>query len=177
MSRIGKSPVPLPTGVEVLLAEKDIKIKGKLGELQVAQTPEIRISVVDNQILIELEDDSKRAHQIWGLYRSILNNMVHGVSEGFVKKLEIQGVGYRAAVQGKQLKLDLGYSHSILFNIPEGISIACEKPTDIAVSGRDKQMVGQVAAEIRSFRKPEPYKGKGIRYVGEYVRRKEGKKK
>ena len=177
MSRIGKSPVVLPAGVEVLIAENDITVKGKLGELQMKQTPEVRVSLEDNQVLFAPQDESARARALWGLLRSNLNNMVQGVSEGFSKKLELQGVGYRAAIKGKQLKLELGYSHSVLYDIPEGITIACEKPTDISVTGRDKQKVGQVASEIRSFRKPEPYKGKGIRYVGEYVRRKEGKKK
>ena len=177
MSRIGKSPVVLPAGVEVLIAENDITVKGKLGELQMKQTPEVRVSLEDNQVLFAPQDESARASALWGLLRSNLNNMVQGVSEGFSKKLELQGVGYRAAIKGKQLKLELGYSHSVLYDIPEGITIACEKPTDISITGRDKQKVGQVASEIRSFRKPEPYKGKGIRYVGEYVRRKEGKKK
>ena len=177
MSRIGKNPVSLPVGVEVFLAEKEVKFKGKLGELQMVLSPEVHISVADNLVTLEPVDQSKRARQMWGLLRSNVSNMVQGVSEGFTKKLEIQGVGYRAAMQGKKLKLELGYSHSVLYDIPEGITVTCEKPTDISVKGRDKQTVGQVAAEIRSFRKPEPYKGKGIRYVGEYVRRKEGKKK
>lgn len=177
MSRVGRTPIAVPDGVEVRIAESDITVKGKLGELQMALTPEVRVRLDKNQVLFELEDDSNRGRKLWGLCRSSVSNMVTGVSEGFTKKLEIQGVGYRAAVQGKKLKLDVGYSHSVLYDIPEGITIACEKPTDIAITGRDKQAVGQVAAEIRSFRKPEPYKGKGIRYVGEYVRRKEGKKK
>jgi large subunit ribosomal protein L6 len=177
MSRIGKNPVSLPVGVEVFLAEKEVKFIGILGELQMVLSPEVHISVADNLVTLEPVDQSKRARQMWGLLRSNVSNMVQGVSEGFTKKLEIQGVGYRAAMQGKKLKLELGYSHSVLYDIPEGITVTCEKPTDISVKGRDKQTVGQVAAEIRSFRKPEPYKGKGIRYVGEYVRRKEGNKK
>jgi large subunit ribosomal protein L6 len=177
MSRIGRNPIAVPSGVEVRIAENDISVKGKLGELQMALSSEVSVTMEDNQLSFEPRDDSNRARQLWGLYRASVNNMVQGVSEGFSKRLEIQGVGYRAAVQGKKLKLDLGYSHSVLYDIPDGITIKCEKPTDIAVAGRDKQIVGQVAAEIRSFRKPEPYKGKGIRYVGEYVRRKEGKKK
>ena len=177
MSRIGRSPIAVPDGVEVRIADNDITIKGKLGELQMVLASEIRVTMEDKQIMFETKDDSNRTRQLWGLCRSNVSNMVVGVSEGFTKRLEILGVGYRAAVQGKQLKLDVGYSHSVLYDIPEGITINCEKPTDIAVTGRDKQAVGQVAAEIRSFRKPEPYKGKGIRYVGEYVRRKEGKKK
>jgi len=177
MSRIGKNPIAVPSGVEVRIAENDISVKGKLGELQMALASEVRITMENDQLLFEQIDESNRARQLWGLFRANVNNMVQGVSEGFTKSLEIQGVGYRAAVQGKKLKLDLGYSHSVLYDIPDGITITCEKPTDIAITGRDKQMVGQVAAEIRSFRKPEAYKGKGIRYVGEYVRRKEGKKK
>ena len=177
MSRIGKAPIPVPAGVEVRIAEKDITVKGKLGELRMALAPEIRFTLEDNQVLLAPRDKTKRARQMWGLFRSNVNNMVQGVSEGFIKKLEIQGVGYRAAVQGNQLKLDVGFSHSVLYDIPEGITITCARPTEITVTGRSKQVVGQVAAEIRSFRKPEPYKGKGIRYVGEYVRRKEGKKK
>ncbi len=177
MSRVGKSPVAVPDGVEVRLAADAITIKGKLGEMQMAVNPEVRVIQEDKQILFEPEDNSIHTRKIWGLCRSHVHNMVVGVSEGFSKNLEIQGVGYRAAVEGKKLKLDVGYSHPVYYDIPEGITITCEKPTDIAVTGRDKQMVGQVAAEIRSFRKPEPYKGKGIRYKDEYVRRKEGKKK
>jgi large subunit ribosomal protein L6 len=177
MSRVGKNPIAVPDGVEVRIADSDITVKGKLGELQLALMPEVRVTMENNQLLFEPEDESSRARKLWGLYRANVNNMVQGVSAGFTKNLEIQGVGYRAAVQGKKLKLDVGYSHSVLYDIPEGITITCEKPTAIAVTGRDKQAVGQVAAEIRSFRKPEPYKGKGIRYVGEYIRRKEGKKK
>ena len=177
MSRIGKNPIAVPSGVEVRIAEHDISVKGKLGELQMALSSEVHISMANDQLLFEVIDESNRARQLWGLFRANVSNMVQGVSEGFTKSLEIQGVGYRAAVQGKKLKLDLGYSHSIHYDIPDGITITCEKPTDIAITGPDKQAVGQVAAEIRSFRKPEPYKGKGIRYVGEYVRRKEGKKK
>lgn len=177
MSRIGRAPIEVPDGVQVSVADTNITVKGGLGELKIVQVPEIKVSISDGKILLEPMDQTKRSRQIWGLFRANMNNMIQGVSKGFTKKLEIQGVGYRAAVQGKQLKLDVGYSHSVLYDIPDGINIACERPTDIAVTGRDKQKVGQVAAEIRSFRKPEPYKGKGIRYVGEYVRRKEGKKK
>ena len=177
MSRVGKNPIAVPDGVEVRIADSDITVKGKLGELQLALIPEVRVRLENNQLLFEPEDESSRARKLWGLCRANVNNMVQGVSAGFTKNLEIQGVGYRAAVPGKQLKLDVGYSHAVLYDIPEGITVTCERPTLIAVAGRDKQAVGQVAAEIRSFRKPEPYKGKGIRYVGEYVRRKEGKKK
>lgn len=177
MSRIGRSPINVPEGVQVSVADNNITVKGSLGELQICRAPEIEILVSDGKVLLKPTEETKRSRQIWGLFRSNVNNMIQGVSKGFTKKLEIQGVGYRAAVQGKQLKLDVGYSHSVLYDIPDGITIACERPTDIAVTGRDKQKVGQVAAEIRSFRRPEPYKGKGIRYVGEYVRRKEGKKK
>jgi large subunit ribosomal protein L6 len=177
MSRVGKNPVTVPDGVEVRLEDGAIAVKGKLGELQMALVPEVRVTREDNLLTVAPEDDSIRARKMWGMTRASIDNLVVGVSEGFTRNLEIQGVGYRAAVEGKKLKLDLGYSHSIYFDIPEGITITCEKPTDIAVTGRDKQVVGQVAAEIRAFRKPEPYKGKGIRYKDEYVPRKEGKKK
>lgn len=177
MSRIGKSPIAVPSGVEVAIAGLDVMVKGKLGQLQTKLPDGIDVVREDDQILVKPKDESKRGRQMWGLSRTLLGNMVSGVSEGFTKHLEIQGVGYRAAVQGKTLKLDLGYSHTVEYPVPEGVSIACEKPTSIAISGADKQLVGQVAAEIRAFRKPEPYKGKGIRYEGEYVRRKEGKKK
>ncbi len=177
MSRIGKSPVPIPDGVEVQIAGQDVTVKGKLGELSVCLVSEVSITQGDDVLVVQPVDDSRVARQMWGLSRSLVNNLVVGVSQGFTINLEIQGVGYRAAVQGQSLNLDLGYSHQVKFPIPNGINIACEKPTLISVQGADRQQVGQVAAEIRRFRKPEPYKGKGIRYEGEYVRRKEGKKK
>ena len=177
MSRVGMMPVAVPSGVDVQISDSEVMVKGKLGQLSTSLAPEVDVARESDQIVIKPKDQTKRSRQMWGLSRSLISNMVTGVSEGFTKRLEIQGVGYRAAVQGKMLKLDLGYSHTVEFPIPENIKIACEKPTSIAVTGADKQAVGQVAAEIRAFRKPEPYKGKGIRYEGEYVRRKEGKKK
>ena len=177
MSRVGKNPVSVPDGVEVTIDGAAVAVKGKLGSLQATIAPEVSAQVDNGQVSVTPRGDDKRSRQMWGLTRSIINNMVVGVSQGFHKDLQIEGVGYRAAVEGKTLTLDLGYSHRIRYPIPDGIEIACERPTAIRVTGYDRQAVGQVAAEIRAFRKPEPYKGKGIRYVGEYVRRKEGKKK
>ncbi len=177
MSRVGINPVAVPSGVEVRIAGADVTVKGKLGQLQATLAPEVTATLEDGRVSVRPIDQTKRARQMWGLSRTIIDNMVTGVHEGFSKRLEIQGVGYRAAVQGKMLKLDLGYSRPVEYPIPAGIDITCERPTAIAVSGADRQVVGQVAAEIRALRKPEPYKGKGIRYEGEYVRRKEGKKK
>ena len=177
MSRVGKNPVPVPEGVEVTIDGAAVSISGKLGTLGASIAPEVSAALDDGRVVVTPLGESKRARQMWGLTRSVINNMVVGVSQGFHKDLQIEGVGYRAAVQGRTLTLDLGYSHRIDYPIPEGIEIACERPTAIRVTGADRQAVGQVAAEIRAFRKPEPYKGKGVRYVGEYVRRKEGKKK
>ena len=177
MSRVGKHPVIIPNGVDVALMGREIKVKGKLGELTAMLTKDVIVGIGDGQVSVKPVDQGKRARSMWGTSRSLINNMVTGVSEGFKVALEIQGVGYRAAVAGQTLTLQLGYSHDIEYPMPEGIKIECEKPTQIVVSGIDRQRVGQVAAEIRNFRKPEPYKGKGIRYVGEWVRRKEGKKK
>ena len=180
MSRIGKNPVSIPSGVEVQLADGVMTAKGKLGELQLSVDENVDVTVEDNEITVRPIGDSKRARQMWGTTRSLVDNLVVGVSEGFDVKLEVQGVGYRADVQGKNLVLALGYSHPIEYPIPEGITITAERPQNnyiVTISGANKQRVGQVAAEIRAFRKPEPYKGKGVRYLGEYVRRKEGKKK
>jgi large subunit ribosomal protein L6 len=177
MSRIGKNPIAIPDGVTVNIAGQEISAKGKLGEMKVVLVDEVEIEQGDSGITVAPRDQSKRARTMWGMSRTLISNVVTGVSEGFTKKLEIQGVGSRAAVQGKNLVLQLGYSHEITYPIPAGIKIACERPTAIAISGADCQQVGQIAAEIRSFRPPEPYKGKGVRYEGEYVRRKEGKKK
>ncbi|MEE9299491.1 MAG: 50S ribosomal protein L6 [Alphaproteobacteria bacterium] len=177
MSRVGKLPVSIPSGVNVNIAGQDVEVKGQKGLLRVTLASEITAAREGDTIVVTPRDESKRAHQMWGLSRSIINNMITGVSEGFTVNLEIIGVGYRASVAGKTLTLELGYSHSISHPIPDGIEIKCERPTMVAVSGADRQAVGQVAAEIRAYRSPEPYKGKGIRYVGEYVRRKEGKKK
>ena len=177
MSRIGKRPVPLPKGVTATVEGKNVKVKGPKGELKVTLVEEVDASVGPDGITVTPREEMERAKQMWGLSRSLVNNLVVGVTQGFSTKLEIQGVGYRAAVQGKNLNLQLGFSHDVAYPIPQGITITAEKPTMLTVSGADKQLVGQVAAEIRAYRKPEPYKGKGVRYAGEYVRRKEGKKK
>ena len=177
MSRIGTKPVNIPDGVTVTLANQALTAKGNLGELSMTIGNQVDITHVDDQIIVSPKDESKSARSMWGMQRSLAQNIVTGVSEGFTKDLEIQGVGYRAALQGNVLTLQLGYSHDIDFNIPAGIEIICERPNSIKIKGIDKQMVGQVAAVNRSYRPPEPYKGKGVRYVGEYVFRKEGKKK
>ncbi len=177
MSRVGKHPVVIPSGVDVALIGQEIKVKGKLGELSAMLTDDVAIDIGDGLVTVKPRNQGKRARSMWGTSRSIIDNMITGVSQGFKVALEIQGVGYRASVAGKTLTLQLGFSHDIEFAMPEGIKIECEKPTQIVVSGIDRQRVGQVAAEIRKYRKPEPYKGKGIRYVDEWVRRKEGKKK
>ena len=177
MSRIGKHPVSIPQGVEVQLSGQTLTVKGKLGTLSVAVSKEVNAKVENGAVTIAPGSETKRARALWGTTRALVNNMVTGVANGFTRNLEINGVGYRAAVQGKNLNLQLGYSHDVVYPIPADVRIACERPTAIAVSGADKQRVGQVAAEIRSFRPPEPYKGKGIKYADETIRRKEGKKK
>jgi large subunit ribosomal protein L6 len=177
MSRIGKKPVALPNGVTASVDGQTVKVKGPKGELSVKLVSQVSATVDEHGITITPDKAQERAAQMWGLSRSLVNNLVVGVTQGFTQKLEIQGVGYRAAVQGKTLNLQLGFSHDVPYPIPAGITIVTEKPTAIAISGIDKQLVGQVAAEIRGWRPPEPYKGKGVRYEGEYVRRKEGKKK
>ncbi len=177
MSRIGKHPVSVPDGVDVQITGQILTAKGKLGELELRLDDNVDIKIEDKKIWVRPASDSKRSQQMWGTTRSLVSNIVTGVSEGFAVNLEIVGVGYRAAVEGNTLTLMLGYSHDIKYPIPEGITITCERPTAIAVSGANKQRVGQVAAEIRAFRKPEPYKGKGVRYANEYILRKEGKKK
>jgi large subunit ribosomal protein L6 len=177
MSRIGKKPVLLPSGVTATVKDREVKVKGPKGELSLRMVDGIDVTVDKGGITLtpkELTDDLRAK---WGLQRTLVNNLVEGVSKGFAQQLEIAGVGFRAAVQGKNLQLQLGYSHDVIYPIPAGIDIKCEKPTLILVSGSDKQKVGQVAAEIRGFRKPEPYKGKGIKYAEEKIRRKEGKKK
>lgn len=177
MSRIGKHPVSVPDGVTVNVSGQNVSAKGKLGELSVVLADEVLAEMAEKEVVVKPRDESKRSRMMWGMSRSLIANIVKGVSEGFTTELEIEGVGYRAAVQGKDLVLTLGFSHEIRYPIPEGITVKCERPTAIAVSGADAQRVGQMAAEIRKFRPPEPYKGKGVRYAGEYVRRKEGKKK
>ncbi len=177
MSRIGKKPVLLPSGVTATVKDREVKVKGPKGELSLRVVDGIDVTVDKGGVTLtpkELTDDLRAK---WGLQRTLVNNLVEGVSKGFAQQLEIAGVGFRAAVQGKNLQLQLGFSHDVIYPIPAGIDIKCEKPTLILVSGSDKQKVGQVAAEIRGFRKPEPYKGKGIKYAEEKIRRKEGKKK
>lgn len=177
MSRIGKNPVTVPGGVDVKLDGHDMVAKGKLGELSMRFVDDVNVEFVDGQITVKPANDSQKSRMMWGMQRTLAYNLVTGVSEGFHRDLEITGTGYRAQLQGKQLNLSLGFSHDVLFDIPEGIDIKCEKPTSIRISGIDKQKVGQVAAEIRAWRPPEPYKGKGVRYSDEYIVRKEGKKK
>jgi large subunit ribosomal protein L6 len=177
MSRIGKHPVPIPSGVQVDLSGQMLTVSGGNGKLSLAVSADVTATVADGAVTIAPKDDSKQARAMWGTTRALVSNMVTGVSAGFTRTLEINGVGYRAAVQGKVLNLQLGYSHDIPYPIPDNIQIACERPTLIAISGADRQRVGQVAAEIRGYRPPEPYKGKGIKYSDETVRRKEGKKK
>ena len=175
MSRIGKYPVAIPQGVTVEVAGSTITAKGKLGTLKLPVSGEVSAAVQDGKVVVKPKSETKRARVHWGTTRALVNNMVAGVSKGFTKNLEIDGVGYRAAVQGKNLVLQLGFSHDVIFPIPSDIKITCEKPTSITIAGADRQRVGQTAAVIRAFRKPEPYKGKGIRYAGEVVRRKAGK--
>ena len=177
MSRIGTHPVRIPSGVEVSLSGEMLTVKGSLGTLRLLVSNEVDASIVDGAVTIAPKSDTKLSRAMWGTTRALVNNMVTGVSTGFSVNLEITGVGYRAQVQGNTLNLQLGYSHDIPFPIPGDVRITCERPTVISVSGADRQRVGQIAADIRAYRPPEPYKGKGIRYATENVRRKEGKKK
>jgi large subunit ribosomal protein L6 len=177
MSRVGKNPVTVPQGVTVQIAGRKLTAKGKLGELSIALSEQVNVALENGHVTVKPANDSKQARIMWGTVRNLVSNMVKGVTDGFSKTLDINGVGYRAAVQGKTLQLQLGFSHDVVYPIPADIAIKVEKPTQITVSGADKQRVGQVAAEIRGFRKPEPYKGKGIKYSTETIRRKEGKKK
>ena len=177
MSRIGKLPVVIPSDVTVAIAGGMLTTKGKLGTLQMPLNNDVNTVLEDGKVVVTPKSETKRARMAWGTVRALVNNMVNGVSKGYTVNLEINGVGYRAAVQGKDLVLQLGYSHDVHFPIPSDIKIACEKPTAIAITGADRQRVGQIAAVIRSYRGPEPYKGKGIKYDTETVRRKEGKKK
>lgn len=178
MSRVGKAPVVIPGGVTVTVNGLEIAVKGGKGELKHRLSPEVVVEVKDGKVnVLPVDKDSQRARAMWGTSRNVIQNMVEGVSAGFIKRLEINGVGYRASSDKNMLTIALGYSHEIKYAIPAGIEIKCEKPTLIVISGSDKRMVGQVASEIRALRKPEPYKGKGVRYEGEYVRTKEGKKK
>lgn len=177
MSRIGKKPVAVPSGVTANLDGQTVKVKGAKGELSFVVPDDVAVVMEDGAIKVDPRDETKRARALWGMSRSQVSNIVEGVSKGFEKKLEISGVGYKAAVAGKVLKLSLGYSHDIDFEIPQGITITTPKPTEIVVAGIDKQQVGQTASEIRRFRGPEPYKGKGVKYADEFIFRKEGKKK
>jgi len=177
MSRIGKKPVPIPPGVTVALEDGMLKAKGPRGELSMPVAREVEMTVGDGVIRVAPVGDSQRARAFWGMQRTLAANLVTGVAQGFSKTLEMTGVGFRASMQGSQLKLQLGYSHDVLFDVPDGITIKTPDQTTIEISGADRQKVGQVAAEIRRWRKPEPYKGKGIRYRGEFIFRKEGKKK
>jgi len=177
MSRIGKRAVAIPNGVTADVQGQTISVKGPKGTLQLLLHDDVAAKMDKGTIQIEPRNDSKRARAMWGMSRSLTANIVAGVTQGFERRLDITGVGYRAAVQGKNLQLLLGYSHEVHYPIPDGIAIVTPRPTEIVITGIDKQKVGQVAAEIRGFRPPEPYKGKGVRYAGEYIFRKEGKKK
>jgi len=177
MSRVGKQPIAIPSGVTVTVTGSDLAVKGSKGEMKIRLAPEVKVEVKDGKAWVHPINKATRSRTMWGTYRNQLNNMVKGVSTGYTVKLEIQGVGFRASADKNFLSMALGFSHEIKFAIPAGIEIKCEKPTSIAITGFDKKLVGQVAAELRSLRKPEPYKGKGVRKEGEYVRMKEGKKK
>ena len=177
MSRIGKKPVELPTGVEATLSGQTVIVKGPKGQREFTATDDVTITVKDNTVSVDPRGPSKRARQQWGMSRTQVQNLVTGVTDGFRKELEISGVGYRAQAQGNTLTLNLGLSHDVIFDVPEGVTVTTPRNTEIIVEGIDQQLVGQVAAKIREWRKPEPYKGKGIRYKGEYVFSKEGKKK
>jgi large subunit ribosomal protein L6 len=177
MSRIGKRPVELPSGVEASISGQTIEVKGPKGARNFTATDDVTLAVEDGTVTITPRGKSKRARQQWGMSRTMVANLATGVSEGFKKELELSGVGYRAQMQGNTLKLSLGLSHEVNFEVPEGVPVTAPKVTEVIIEGNDEQLVGQVAANIREWRKPEPYKGKGIRYKGEYIFRKEGKKK
>ncbi len=177
MSRVGKYPVEVPAGVTVALAGNVLTAKGKLGELHLSLTDQVEAKIEDGKISITPRTKAAQARMMWGTTRANVANLVKGVSQGYTKTLEITGTGYRASVQGKNLVVNLGFSHDVVYLIPEGIKVTCEKPTLIKVEGTDKRQVGQVCAELRAYRPPEPYKGKGVKFEGEAIRRKEGKKK
>ena len=177
MSRIGKKPVQLPQGVSATVEGQTVTAKGPKGELKFVVNEEVLVRIENGEIAVQPRDESKTARSKWGMSRTQIVNILQGVKDGFEKKLEISGVGYRAALQGKNLQLSLGFSHEVVYKTPEGITITVPKPTEITVAGIDRQQVGQVAAEIRKYRQPEPYKGKGVKYAGEKIVRKEGKKK
>jgi len=177
MSRIGNKAVSIPSGVTANVEGQTVKVKGPKGAMQVVLHDDVTVTMDKGTVKLEPRSETKRARSMWGTSRTMVANLVAGVTKGFEERLEITGVGYRAAVQGKSLNLQLGFSHDVNFAIPEGIAIATPKPTEIVITGIDKQKVGHVAAEIRGYRPPEPYKGKGVKYAGEYIFRKEGKKK
>lgn len=177
MSRIGKKAVVVPDKVEAHIDGQNVTVKGLKGELSIVLVDCVIAKMTDEGINVQPTDASKRSRSMWGMSRTLVQNLVTGVNEGFEKRLEINGVGYRAALNGKDLQLQLGLSHEVVYTIPDGIDVVCPRPTEITISGIEKQKVGQVAAEIRHYRPPEPYKGKGIKYAGEYIFRKEGKKK
>jgi len=177
MSRIGKKPIAVPSGITANIEGQTVKVKGPKGALQVVVHDDVTVKIDGGQIKVDPRSDTKRARSQWGTSRTLISNLIAGVTKGFEERLEISGVGYRAAVQGKNLQIALGYSHDIVYPIPEGITIATPRPVEIVISGSDRQKVGQVAAEIRDYRPPEPYKGKGIKYASERIFRKEGKKK
>jgi large subunit ribosomal protein L6 len=177
MSRIGKKPVAVPSGITANVEGQTVKIKGPKGALQVVLHDDVSVKLDGGQIMVDPRFETKRARSQWGTSRTLIANLIAGVTKGFEQRLEINGVGYRASVQGKNLQIALGYSHDIVYPIPEGITIATPRPVEIVITGSDRQKVGQVAAEIRDYRPPEPYKGKGIKYAGERIFRKEGKKK
>ncbi|KAB7740258.1 50S ribosomal protein L6 [Parvibaculum sedimenti] len=177
MSRIGKKPIEIPKGVTVAINGQEVAVKGPKGELKLTLVEDVTVEQGADGISVKPRDDTQRARAMWGLSRTLVQNLVIGVTDGFTTNLEINGVGYRAALQGKNIQLSLGFSHDVIYPIPEGIEVKIAKPTEISISGTDKQKVGQVAAEIRGYRGPEPYKGKGVKYAGEFIFRKEGKKK
>lgn len=177
MSRVGKKPVVVPAGVTAKVDGQTVAVKGGKGELSFVVPEDVAVTIDGSAIKVDPRSDSKRARAMWGMSRAMINNLVTGVSKGFERKLEITGVGYKAAVAGKSLQLSLGYSHDVNYPIPAGVTIVTPKPTEIMIAGIDKRQIGQIAAEIRSLRPPEPYKGKGVKYAGEFIFRKEGKKK
>ena len=177
MSRIGKKPVMIPEGVTATVEGQTVTAKGPKGELNFVVNREVLVKMEEGAISVDPRDQSKDARSKWGMSRTMVANILEGVKDGFEKKLEINGVGYRAAMQGKDVQLSLGFSHEVVYKVPEGVTVACTKPTELLITGIDKQKVGQVAAEIRSYRPPEPYKGKGVKYADETIFRKEGKKK
>jgi len=177
MSRVGKKPVAIPAGVTAKIDGQKVAVKGGKGELSFVVPEDVEVTIDGSMIKVDPRFETKRARAMWGMSRAMINNLVSGVSAGFERKLEITGVGYKAAVAGKSLQLSLGYSHDINYPIPAGVTITTPRPTEIAIVGIDKRQIGQIAAEIRSFRPPEPYKGKGVKYAGEFIFRKEGKKK